>query len=98
MKSYRKRDIISAAVHGEQVEVVQYLLKKIYRGRTPKEDAKIKKDFKSNRDVEGDTFLHFMYRVNVPEITSIIKEAGLLIANENDEKLLMNLRGQIPEE
>ena len=38
IKSYKKRDILSAAILGQQDLVVDYLVRKEYKGKTPKED------------------------------------------------------------
>jgi hypothetical protein len=97
IKSYRKRNVMSAAILNEQTQVVAYLSKFYYKGKTPTEDTLLRKAFISTRDEDGNTFLHFMYRVNIPEITTIIRQAGYLNVGDEDEALLMNLRGMLPE-
>lgn len=38
IKSFKKRDILSAAILGQQDDVVAYLVNKSYKGKTPQED------------------------------------------------------------
>jgi hypothetical protein len=38
IKSFKKRDILSAAILGQQENVVAYLVNKNYKGKTAQED------------------------------------------------------------
>ncbi len=90
MKSYKKRDVLSAAILGGQENVVLYLMKKKFKGKTPREDSILQKRLLGTHDEEHNNFLHFMYLVNKPGITALIRHAGLI---DQDFKFTMNQRG-----
>ena len=74
---------------------MNYLCKVSYKGKTEKEDFALRKKFNHHHDEEHNNFLHFMYMVNVSEITETIK-----LSRKVTEELLskMNLQGKLPEE
>lgn len=90
LPTYKNRDILSAAILGEQPDIVNYLCKKSYRGKTDSEDFKLREAFNHHHDVGKNNYLHFMYMVNVPEINEIIK-----LTNKMSDVMLneMNLAG-----
>jgi hypothetical protein len=78
MKTYKNRDILSAAIIGQQIDVVKYLVELSYKGKTLSEDAILQRKLVNHRDEEQNNFLHFTYEVNNPTINELVLGSHLI--------------------
>jgi hypothetical protein len=69
------------------------LVTKKYVGMTLDQDLYLKSTFTKHCDLENNNFKHFMYMVNVPEITAMIKGSKIFPDGIDNKR---NIDGKLP--
>ena len=93
IKSFREQSVMTGAIKGERVNIVQRLAGGFeYKATEETSFSKFLRDV-FNKDLQDNSCLHYAYAVDNPQIRQILKDNGF-----SRKDMPRNVRGQLPRE